>query len=358
MSSEWPIRGDAPKPAPLDPCALQRPRAPAQRLAAIAADLFVPAEHRLSDRVRAYMSTMIDTAAGGLERDLRRWLHPHVAARAELAASLASTAVPIALPLLHDVRRLAHLPLIRVVLRRAEEFVLSRRLAPDVGGAGPLADDADPEIAAAAVALAVADARRVDRFGAPALHPDDLSADVAHWLVWQVAAALRHYLCAHHGMSPVDADAILTPAVAAVLARHDEGQGLRPGHARFAALLGAKDRLGGDVLRALIERGQVGAFTAALAAAAGVPDEECWNVVVDPADGRLAVMLRAAGLDRDAAAGILLALTVDPIAEVDLFDGCDGEAAVRVVAGLTLQAEYRDAIVALDHALTEREIGA
>jgi hypothetical protein len=115
---------------------------------AIAADLFVPAEHRLSDRVRAYISTMIDTAAGGFERDLRRWLHPHVAARAELAASLASTAVPIALPLLHDARRLAHPPLIRVVLRRAEEFVLSRRLAPDAGGAGRLADDADPEIAA------------------------------------------------------------------------------------------------------------------------------------------------------------------------------------------------------------------
>ncbi|HZF44578.1 MAG TPA: DUF2336 domain-containing protein [Sphingomonadaceae bacterium] len=358
MSSEWPIRGDAPAPAPLDPCALQRPRAPAQRLAAIAADLFVPAGHRLSDRVRAYMSTMIDTAAGGFERDLRRWLHPHVAARAELAASLASTAVPIALPLLHDARRLAHPPLIRVVLRRAEEFVLSRRLAPDAGGAGRLADDADPEIAAAAVALAVADARRVDRFGAPALHPDDLPADVAHWLVWQVAAALRHYLCTYNAFSPVDADAILTPAVAAVLARHDEGEGLRPGHARFAALFAAKDRLDGTLLRMLIERGQVGAFTAALATVAGVPNEECWNVVVDPADGRLAVVLRAANLDRETAAGILLALTADPIAEADVFDGCDHAAAARALVGLTLPTAYRDAIVALNRALADREFGA
>jgi hypothetical protein len=41
-------------------------------------------------------------------------------------------------------------------------------------------------------------------------------------------------------MSLVDADAILAPAVAAILARHDEGEGLRPSHARFAALLGAR----------------------------------------------------------------------------------------------------------------------
>lgn len=358
MSSEWPIRTEAPAPAPLETCVLERPGAPAERLAAVAADLFVPAGHRMSDRVRAYMSTMLDSLAGAFEAELRLLLQPFFADYPELAASLASRSVEIALPLLHDTRILAHAPLIRVVLRRAEEFVLSRRIAPHATGAGPLGDDGDPDIAAAALALAVADARRIDRFGAPALLPDDLPAEVAHWLVWQVAAALHHYLCAHHGIAAVEADAALTQGAAHVLARHDEGAGLRPACARLASLLAAKNRADGALLRAMLESGQLGAFTASLAAAAGLPGEEAWNVVADPGDGRLSTVLRAAGIDRDSAAGILLALTADPVAEIDLFDVCDRAAAHRAIDRLALPRAYRDATQALDAALANRGLSA
>lgn len=358
MSSEWPIREEAPAPAPLETCVLERAGAPAARLAAVAADLFVPASHRMSDRVRAYMSTMLDSVAGAFERELRLLLQPCFADRPELVASLASRSVEIAMPLLHDARILAHAPLIRIVLRRAEEFVLSRRIAPHANGAGGFTDDPDPDVAAAALALAVADARRIDRFGAPALLPDDLPADVAHWLVWQVAAALRHYLCAHHGITSVEADAALTQGAAHVLARHDEGAGLRRACARLASLLAAKDRADGALLCATLESGQVGAFTASLALAAALPDEEAWNLVADPGDGRLAIVLRAACIDRDAAAGILLALTADPVAEIDLFDVCDRTAALRAIARLALPQTYRDATRALNAALANRDLRA
>lgn len=358
MSSEWPIRSEAPAPAPLESCILERPDTPATRLAAVAADLFVPASHRMSDRVRAYMSTMLDSVAGTFECDLRLLLQPSFADRPQLIASLASRSVEIALPLLHDARTLAHPPLIRVVLRRAEEFVLSRRIAPRVNDAGPLADDPDSDIAAAALALAIADARRIDRFGAPALLPDDLPADVAHWLVWHVAAALRLYLCAHHDIAHVEADAALTQGVARLLARHDEGAGFRPACARLALLFASKNRLDGALLRILLESGQLGAFTASLAVAAGLPDEEAWNIVADPGNGRLAIVLRAADTDRDAAAGILLALAADPVAEIDLFDNCDRVAALRTIARLALPRTYRDATQALDAALANRDARA
>jgi hypothetical protein len=41
-----------------------------------------------------------------------------------------------------------------------------------------------------------------------------------------------------------------------------------------------------------------------------------------------------------------------------VFDGCDHVAAARALMGLTLPTAYRDAIVALDHALAHREFGA
>ena len=356
MLSEWPIRADARTPAPRADCAFARPGAPADRVVAVAADLFVPAAHRMSDRVRAYVSTMLDSVVGGFERDLRKAVAPRFAGRSELAAALTSPAVGIAVPLLHDARTLAYPPLVRILLRRAAEFVLSRRREPEPGP-GPLADDADPGVAEVAMALAIADARRVDRFGAPALLADDLPAEVAHWLVWQAAAALRHYLRAHHAIEAAEADDALTAAAADRLAAHDEGAGLRPLASRLASMLSAAGRTDGPLLRALLDAGQPGTFTALLAAAAGLPAAETWNVIADPADGRLALVLRAADLDRPSAAGILLGLTPDPAAEIDLFDACDRATALRAIAELALPPAYRDAKMALDAALVGRGSG-
>lgn len=361
MISEWPIRPDAPKPAPdaapSEPCAFLRPATSTTRLIGATTDLFLPQAHRLSDRVRAFVTTMLNDLAGGVERDIRLAIAPHFADKEELVASLSSASAEIALPLLLDAGTLAHPPLVAILLRRAEEFVLSDRLSPGEQK-NPLTQDSDQAVAAAATALLVANARRVDRFGAPALLLDDLPAELAHWLVWHVAAALRHYLRAHHAVDDSHADAVLVPAARNVLAAHDEGRGLHATAFRLAARLAANDRIDGPLLNTLLTGGNVPAFVAALASLTALPHEDVWHIVADPSDGRLAVLLRAAGTDRDAAAAILLLLTRDATAEIDVFDSCGQAAAAAALASLALEPQYRAAITEIDTALAAAEARA
>lgn len=361
MVSEWPIRAESRGRATREAIALARPDAWARRLTDAATDLFLPQAHRITDRLRASMSSMLDGVTAAVERDMRKAILPHFAHRAELAASLSSASVGIALPLLADACTLRHPPLIAIVLRRAEGFVLSRRLAPGGGGDGgdggskglPL-DDSDHGIAAAALALRVAEARRVDRFGEAALLFDDLPAELAGWLVWHVAAALRRYLIDHHEVDDSETDAILAQAAQAVLAGHDEGRGLHAAGAGLAARLVAEDRIDGELLAELLRTGQVTAFAAVLASAAAISPDEVWPIVADPADGRLAILLRAAGISRETAAAILFLIvvgTADAAAEIDLFDACTPDEAQDALDTLRLPAEYRAAIGTLDAAL-------
>lgn len=356
MISEWPIRPPAPGEASVAPCVL-RTDAPARRLENATADLFLRPDHRISDRVRASASATRDALVAAIERDLRLFLAPRLADRAELGASLASASVAIALPLLADTQALRHPPLVAILLRRAEEFVLAERIrsvAPQ--RSQPLIDDADPGIASAAMALLIADSRRLDRFGEPLLLADDLPAELAHWLVWQVAAALRHYLCAQHGLSEADADVSVTAAAQAVLAAHDEGRGLYAAAAWLAERLKAAGRIDGTLLATLLSAGKLSAFTAALASAAGLSQDEAWAVLADPAQGGAALLLRAAGVAREEAGTILLLLRGDEegaARELARFDACDRDAARQAVAPLALLPEYRAALASIDAALAE-----
>lgn len=359
MVSEWPIRARSRAPAPREGIVLRRPDAWAMRVEAAATDLFLAPEHRLTDRLRASMSAMLDGVVSAVERDMRLSILPNFANRPELAASLASASVGIALPLLTDARALLRPSLIAIVLRRAGEFILSQRLSQPGGsdeqhGTGlPIGDD-EPGIAAAAAALMVAQARRVDRFGEASLPFDDLPAEMAQWLVWQIAAALRHYLVVHHDIDEAETDAILTQSAGAVLAGHDEGRGVHAAAAALAARLVAEERIEGDLLAELLGAGQVNAFTAVLASAADLPAAEIWPIIADPADGRLALLLRAAQANRDTAAAILLMLVggnADAGAEIDLFDACTAHEAQDALDPLRLPLEYRHATTAFDAAL-------
>lgn len=360
MVSEWPIRAQGRAAVPREGIALRRANAWAQKLDDAAIDMFIAQENRLTDRMRASMSSMLDGVVGAVERDMRLSVMPHFADRPELAAALSSASVRIALPLLGDARTLRHPPLIAILLRRAGEFVLSQHLVPrggadDLHGKGLPIADGEPAVAAAATALMVAQARRVDRFGEAALLFDDLPAELAQWLVWQIAAALRHYLVVHHRIDEAETDAILAQAAAAVLAGHDEGRGVHAAAAALAARLVAEERIEGDLLAQLLGAGQVTAFVAVLASAADLPAQEVWPIVADPADGRLAVLLRAAQASREAAAAILLLLiggNADAGAEIDLFDACTAHEAQDALDPLRLAAEYRLAVGVLEIALS------
>lgn len=354
MTSEWPIRSDARRPAPpVAPRPLDRFAAYARRLEDATVDLFLDPAHRVSDQVRALASAMRDGLVETVERDMRLALGDRLAAYEELAASLSSASVTIALPLLTDTRTLSHPPLAAILIRRAEEWVLAARIVPP-GSEAPalLIADADPGISEAAMALLVATSRRRDRFGAPVLLLDDCDAELAHWLVWRIAAALRHYLRAYHAFAEPQADALLTEAATAALAEHDEGRGLHAIAARLGNRLSAAERIDGSLLETLLSAGQIPAFVAALATAVRLPHDEIWAIVAEPGEGRLPTLLRALDIARDQAAAILLTLNeADAGSAMDQFEATDRDAARQAISPLGLPRDYRDAIAAIGTAL-------
>lgn len=352
MNSEWPVRSDAPRVPTRRRMALQRRDSHARRLADAATDLFVDPLHRISDRIRATASAMVDDLVDDIERMMRARLSP------EFQGLLGVRLDAVAVPLLRETRLLADPPLIAAVMRRAEASVLADRVAPARDGSGLPLDDPDHGVAADAAALLVAEARRLDRFGAPVLPFDDVAAEVAHRLVWRIAAVLRHYLRESEEIEGAAVDKALAEAAVAVLGVHDEGQALDAIAMRLASRLRANDRLDGRLLAGWLEAGQVAAFNAGLAFIAGLPNEEVWHIVADPADGRLALALRAAGVGREPAAAILLMLlpaNADASAEIDLYNACDADEAADALAPLTTDPDLRAASDALDAALGARD---
>lgn len=366
MISEWPITADVRPPVrPVSAAprhAFACTAADARRLDEATTDLFLNPTRRLSDRVRALAWTMRDDLVLSVERDMRLFLEPRVVGDEALAASLSSASVAIALPLLADGNLLRHQPFAALLLRRAHEAVIGDRLSrrdagqrdvgqSDAGAVMPLLADTDANVAEAAMALLVAGSRRRDRFGEPVLLFDDLSAELAAWLAWRVAAALRHYLCTIGQLEEADADALLTGAIEVVLGGHDEGRGLNAVAARLAARLHASGRAEGAMLEAFAGAGDMAAFTAVLAAAVHLPDREVWAIVADPDAGRLATLLRAARVERARAAAVLLALDEQGASDaLERFDSLDSEAACRTIAPLALDPDYRAAIAAVDAA--------
>lgn len=357
MSSEWPINSDARRPVRPVPAgaarSLGRVAVDARRLDEATADLFLDPERRLSDRVRALCWAMRDRLVETVERDLRLFLAPRLGDES-VGASLSSASVAIALPLLGDANALRHAPFAAVLLRRARESVIGDRIGrPDADRPNPLLTDADSNVAQAAMALLLAASRRRDRFGEPVVLLDDLPVELAAWLAWRVAAALRHYLGVFHDLADPSTDAALSAAVASVLAGHDEGRGLDAIAATLATRLSKAGRIDGELLEIFAVSGDIPAFTAALTVVLRLPGEGIWNVVADPADGRLATLLRAAGLQRAQAAAVLLALNeADAGAALDAFDACDIDAARSAVAPLGLDPDFRQAIAAFDTALS------
>lgn len=354
MISEWPIKPDAPDPASMPARllahSLQRADAWSRRIVDAATDLSLPDAHRLTDRTRASMIAMRDTLTGGIERDMRSFIVPHVADRSELAASLTGASVPIAIPILADAGLPLEAPLVAILLRRAGEAALAAT-APhaEEPHAYPV-DDPDPAVAAAALALLVAQGRRRDAFGQPLILIDDLPAELAHALVWRIAAALRHYLRVQHDMDVHVADMLLTDAAQAVLGRHDEARGLEALADRLARGLGT--RLNGGTIAGWLGRGHLSAVVAGLAAMTQVPQAEVWSLLSDPGAERCATMLRAAGFARDDAALVLMVLLdARAVQEIETFDRLTADEATRALSPLRYPPEYRTAALRIHAAL-------
>jgi hypothetical protein len=275
------------------------------RLAAAAADLGLPESRRLTEWQRRSAALLLARLVRAIEDGLRADLAQKFSGHDALHAALASPKVEIALPLLGAS---AWEPaLIALLLRRVDEQRL-RRGSGDSGLLTELAANADEMVAAAAMAVLVAEGGRLDSFGEPLLPPAELPAERAHHLAWTIAAALRSYALREHGLDAASADAALAAAVAGLLAGHDEGEGFAASVLRLVRALDRAGLLDDSMAVRMAAEGHLPLLLAAFDLRAEIGAEAGWELLSDPAGEGAMLLLRAAGLGRDAAGAILLRL--------------------------------------------------
>lgn len=282
------------------------------RISRAANDLFQHPAESLSDQHRAQITQLMRALIGAIEDELRIRVCNALPADAspELGAALGSALVPIALPLLERTRLLREPDLVAAMLRRVDEHRLALVLGRDspyhvADLAQRLLDIGDEEIAEAVMALLIAESRRYDQFGDPALARTDLPPGPHRRLLWAVAAALRHYLIRQHGVAEPEADLLLAGAVRDLLAEHEDSDTLEARAESLAALLHDRGLIDDALLTAALEEGWLALFTAAIAQRAGIDAAGVWSMVVDPAGMMLGTVLRAIDCGRDAAVTML-----------------------------------------------------
>jgi hypothetical protein len=314
------------------------------RLVAAASDLALPRALRLSEHQRTLVASLFAELVRGLEDELRAQLLPRLADAPEpLRAAFASAGLALAQPALEASSPAAIPGLLPILLERAEEHRLA---PPEPRILAELAGYADPAVAAEAMHLLVLLGTRFDPFHEPLVARGDLPAEVLHPLVWTVAAALRAYAVARHGADPAGLDEALRHAVRAILAAHDEGAGVPAAARRLVARLAPDDAL---AVRLLTE-GALPLLVAWLAARAGLDRAAVWEMLDEPSGRGAPILLRAAGVGRDAAAALLLALARDETrigAQLDLFDTTGPDSARRALAPWQADPAYRAAIAEL-----------
>src|SRR6185295_13561861 len=297
-----------------------------ERFAVAATDLLLPDQARLTEWQRLTAAALLTRLVRGLEDELRFRLAARFEGHAALHAALSSAHVPIALPILERAQVLRDSELSNVLVRRVEEHRYWKAHAPGPGGDEllfTLVRDADEEIAAEAMELIVARSRRFDRFQEPAMGAVELPAELQHKLVWMVAAALRHYIVQQHHVAAVDV--AIEETASGLIAAYDEGDTLEARAVRLAGRLHAAGRLDGALLSRTLAEGMLPLFIAGIAMLCALDYAAAWEVLADPRGRGPAILLRAAGVEREPAAEILLLLN----SRSQHLSGPEGEAAAE-----------------------------
>ncbi len=326
-----------------------------ERFAVAATDLLLPDQARLTEWQRLTAAALLTRLIHGLEDGMRVRLAIRFEDHEALHAALSSAHVAIALPILERAQVLRDPELSNVLVRRVEEHRYWKAHAPP--GADDylfeLVRDADEAVAAEAMELVIARSRRFDRFQEPAMGQVELPAELQHKLVWMVAAALRHYIVQQHGVASVDAAIEETAGV--LLAAYDEGATLEARAVRLAQRLHAAGRLDGETLSRILSEGMLPFFIAGVSALCALDYAAAWEVLADPRGRGPALLLKAAGVEREAAAAILFFLNSrghlvsgaegDAVAaQLDLFDTVDQGSAREVLRLWQAHPAYRASV--------------
>jgi len=337
---EWPIAAPAADGGPVP-----ARTAGGARLRTVRADFFLDPRERLTEQERSLMTAMLADLVGMLADEFVALMPDSEPANDEgerlvdrlWAAGLLDIA-----------------ELVELLLRRSEEERLVAALRAGRPSAKArflqsLVSDPDAEVSAAAMALILARARRRDRFDGPRIAFDDLPAETAVALISAIAAALRGNLANRIGERA--ADERLSDAARDLLAGHDEGNRL---DARLFALVHALDkagRLDDALLGSALAEAEVAPLCEMLARRAGIAFDSAWTHLTG-GPGKLALLLRLAGLQRDLAGEIIAALAeivgTDAEREIQAFDSLAGDEVEDSRSWLRLNPIYRDAIDALD----------
>ncbi|KKC27600.1 DUF2336 domain-containing protein [Sphingomonas sp. SRS2] len=329
------------------------------RIDRAASDLFHNDAFSLSDQQRAQITQLMRALIGAIEDELRIHIGNALPADAspELAAALGSARVPIALPLLERTQLLRDPDLVSAMLRRVDEHRLAIILGRDspyhvADLAQRLLDLGDETIAEAVMALLIAESRRYDQFGDPALARTDLPPGPHRRLLWAVAAALRHYLIRQHAVPDTQADLLLAGAARNLLAEHEDADTLEGRAEALALLLADRELIDDALLTAALEEGWLALFTAALAQRAKMDSPGVWSMVADPSGMMLSTLLRAVDCGREAAVTMLWRIgSAEGASEETLveranaFDGLSVHDAAEAVLIWRLDPNYRRAVL-------------
>lgn len=312
--------------------------------ASIAADLATPAPWRLDDETRALILADLDRLVGAIAADLRL-----AGGRNAVEAPAMETGRPLTERLMSG-GLFDNPDFAREMAARAWINVIGAHLP--AGDADPdrpsllprLANAHDRLIASAASALMAAQGRR--RTGGLDAGRDDLPAELQHYLVWWVAAAL--------GTARAQ-DAGIVEGARRALAAHDEGGRLEAVAERLVAALDPdEEALPGLIGDALDDR-NLALLAALIAQGLALDVAAARTILIDPAGDRLWLVMRALDLPRDLVVRLGMALATadrrrDEHGFLDLLDPmmalAPAEAAVAL-APIRLPQTYRVARAAL-----------
>ena len=313
------------------------------RSLAMAADAVSATDARLDDRQRAAFNALFEALIGGAARRLRpagpatRAPDDAAIVRRVLTSGLARDA-----DFMTELVEQARLDTLASLLNAVADDDPDR---PSL--LARLTEHADPELAAAALAMLVADNRR--RGGHDDLHID-LPRGHYRKLMWWVAAASR---TSRAGQDDTDAvDRALIAAVRHALDAHDDTLRQDAVASRLAQALAPDDRELPDLLIDALADRRAALFVALLAQALDAPFAALRTVVLEPTGERLWLVLRALDLPRAAIAqiGVMLA-EAEPRRDLErLADELDHIMAVTperariAVAPLHLPLAYRAAL--------------
>lgn len=329
-----------------------------ERLKVVMTDLFLPAHLRLSEWQRTAMSALLERLVQSVEEELRAGLDRHFPPQthAEVHQALAGDPGPVAQSILEDTAALRDPVLVALLLRRVEEHRLRRNnghstpAAPE-GLFGELVHDADEATGEAAMAVLIAQSRRLDRFHEPLLPSHELPAEVQFRLVWSIAAALRTYLVERHAVVPDVADDALAAAANQCLSVHDEGESLEARCLRLVSVLDERGRLDGPFLVRALPEGGLTLLLAALSLRCALLPDAVWELAFEPLGRGLPLLLRVAGLQRAEVGEILVAIhgnagaddDAQLVRQLDLFDSTSLEEARRTLRFWRTDPLYRTA---------------